>query len=81
MRIIADDFTFTTNDWGYKRLYGTGGGCTQEYGDQGKLRMNLQGTSFHFHPAVNYLHIPHTYTCCKSSKNRPQCSAHCSSRH
>ncbi len=61
MRIVVDDFTFTTNDWGYKREYGTAAECTQEFENpwnQAKIRMNLLGTDFHFHPTVNVKHLP-----------------------
>ena len=54
MRIINDDYTFTTNDWGMKQKYGTGKECNNPTGrNQGKIRMNLRGTDFAFHSSVS----------------------------
>ena len=48
MKIIDDDFTFTSNDWGAQNKYGTGLGCFDAPEYQGKIRMDLRGTDFHF---------------------------------
>ena len=57
MRIAADDYTFTTNEYGIQHTYGTGGSCIQN-ARHGKLRMNLQGTDFHFHSTVSVEYTP-----------------------
>ena len=55
MKIIDDDFTFTTNDWGTtQQKYGTGAECRNPTGaNMGRIRMNLHGTDFKFHPMVS----------------------------
>ena len=60
MKIIDNDFTFTSNEWGAPNMYGTGSACTDNpY--QGKIRMDLRGTDFHFHSsvcrAINYFFL------------------------
>ncbi len=54
MKIIDDDYTFTTNDWGIERKYGTGEECNNPTGrNKGQIRMNLRGTDFHFDSTVS----------------------------
>ncbi len=53
MEIIADDFTFTTNDWGKQVAYGTGRECNSNSMELGQIRMSLNGTDFHFHSSVS----------------------------
>ncbi len=54
MKIVEDDYTFTSNDYGSHKRYGTGGECNN-YQNQGKIRMNLYGTDFKFQPSVSLI--------------------------
>ncbi len=52
MKIVDDDYTFSITDWGIQKEYGTGAECNNNGGD-GKIRMDLRGTDFHFHQTVS----------------------------